>query len=620
MRITLRAFSLSLSLVLAPMILGCSPTATTTLQGSWPAPRGPEGPPVLPVANEGVIVEYHRPVPMRDGVRLSATIYRPAAPGRYPVILSRTPYVKASVGQAGVDRRLKFVRAGYAWADVDVRGRGDSDGSFRPFFQEGEDGYDTIEWCGRQPWSTGKVGMVGGSYGGYVQLAAGVRRPPSLACLVPSVACPDPFVDGLLMGPTGLPGPLSVSWYQYTTGRMNQSSAATPWAQVFKHRPLITLDDAAGIDLPFWNEIVEHSQLSPWWEGARYQNKLDRLAVPALHVSGWYDDEQVSTLTNYVRASTTAADPAARSGQKLLMGPWPHAINTSTKVGDIEFGPTAVIDLDALILRWFERHLKSVPNGIDQEPPVRLFVMGSNVWRSEADWPIPRTAFTAYHFHSAGRANSSDGDGVLAADLPSSPSALAFDSADADTYVYDPQDPTPFITDQNFSQVGGPDDYRHIERRDDVLVYTTPPLTASVELCGPVRVVLWATTDAPDTDFAARLCIVRADGTSQRLCDGIVRARFREGMDRPSLVTPGVPVEYSIDLWSTCQAFMPGERIRVQISSSSFPQWDANPNTGERLGFETSTRKATQIIHHDVARPSRIILPVVPASGSGLSR
>ncbi|HRJ50878.1 MAG TPA: CocE/NonD family hydrolase, partial [Phycisphaerales bacterium] len=241
MRITLRAFSLSLSLVLAPMILGCSPTATTTLQGSWPAPRGPEGPPVLPVANEGVIVEYHRPVPMRDGVRLSATIYRPAAPGRYPVILSRTPYVKASVGQAGVDRRLKFVRAGYAWADVDVRGRGDSDGSFRPFFQEGEDGYDTIEWCGRQPWSTGKVGMVGGSYGGYVQLAAGVRRPPSLACLVPSVACPDPFVDGLLMGPTGLPGPLSVSWYQYTTGRMNQSSAATPWAQVFKHRPLITL-------------------------------------------------------------------------------------------------------------------------------------------------------------------------------------------------------------------------------------------------------------------------------------------------------------------------------------------------------------------------------------------
>lgn len=567
--------------------------------------------PVQPVPADGMVTHYDVRIPMRDGVELSANIYRPSAAGRFPVILSRTPYVKSGTGKGGVDRRKEFVKAGYIWVDVDVRGRGDSDGEFRPFFQEGHDGFDTIEWCGAQVWSTGKVGMLGGSYGGYAQLAAAVRQPPSLACIAPTVACPDPFVDGLLMGPTGLPGPICVSWYQYTAGHMNQGSAEAPWAETFKHRPLITLDDAAGIDLPFWNSMIEHAQLSDWWEDSRYQNKMDKLAVPSLHISGWYDDEQVSTVTNFVLA-TTRPDPAVRKNQKLLMGAWPHSANSSTRIDNIEFGPSAVIDMDALLLRWFDRWLKGVPNGIEDEKPVRIFVMGANEWRDEDAWPIPRTRFTKFYLHSGGHANSSGGNGVLAQDLPSSPGALSFDTADADSYVYDPLDPVPFLTDASFSQVGGPDDYKDIEKRDDVLVYTTEPLTGSVDICGPIKANLWATTDAPDTDFTARLCIVRADGTSQRLCDGIVRARFRNGMDKPELVQPGVPVEYTIDMWNTCQTFAAGERIRVEISSSSFPQWDANPNTGERLGFETRTRSATQKIHHDAIRPSCIVLPVVP--------
>ncbi|MCC6427817.1 MAG: CocE/NonD family hydrolase [Phycisphaerales bacterium] len=550
---------------------------------------------------------------MRDGVNLSANIFRPASPGKRPIILSRTPYNKAGTGKGGVDRRRKFIEAGYIWVDVDVRGRGDSDGQFRPLFNEGDDGYDTIEWCGRQPWSTGKVGMLGGSYGGYVQLAAAVRQPPSLACIAPTVACPDPFVDGLFMGPTGLPGPICVSWYHYTAGRLNQSSAGSDWAKIFKHRPLITLDDAMGMDIPFWNSMIEHAQLSDWWEEARYQNKLDKLTVPCLHISGWYDDEQVSTIINYTQASTKAPPQVARN-QKLLMGPWPHNANASTKIGNLDFGKDAVIDMDALLLRWFDRWLKGTQNGIENEKPVRIFLMGANTWRDEETWPILGTRFAKFFIHSAGNANSSNGDGMLSTLMPSSPGALSYDSSDADRYTYNPADPVPFITDASFSQVGGPDDYQQVEKRDDVLVYTTPPLTAQVDICGPIEAKLWATTDAPDTDFTVRLCIVRADGVSQRLCDGIVRARFRDGMDKPRLISPGKPLDYTIDMWSTCQSFMPGERIRIEISSSSFPQWDTNPNTGERLGFEQSMRSANQVIHHSALHPTHIVLPILPSS------
>jgi uncharacterized protein len=574
---------------------------------------------VEPLSAGGMIVRYHVPVRMRDGVELSANIYLPASAatgagvGRYPVILHRTPYNKSEVNDRGVERRRKFVGAGYAWVDVDVRGRGDSDGEFTPFFQEGDDGYDTIEWAGSQPWSSGKVGTLGSSYAGYAQMAAAVRRPPSLACMVPTVACPDPFVDGLFMGPTGLPGPICVSWYHYTTGRLNQNSAGTDWGTVFKHRPMITLDDAAGRDNPFWNAMIENAGLSPWWEESRYQNKLDRLDVPILHISGWYDDEQVSTTINYVGVSTRAGDPQVRRNQKLLMGAWPHNVNSGTSIGNVEFGSDAVIDMDALLTRWFDRWLKGERNGIEDEKPVRIFVMGDNVWRDEDAWPMARTRYTPFYLHASGPANTSSGGGSISADLPGSQVSISIDTSDADVFTYNPDDPVPFITDASFSQVGGPDDYREIERRADVLVYTSEPMRSRTEVCGPITARLWASTTAVDTDFTARLLIVRADGTSQRLSDGIVRARFRNGMDSPELIEPGRVYEYEIDLWNTCQAFMPGERIRVQISSSSAPQWNPNPNTGERLGFETRSQPATQRILHDAEHPSHIVLPILPS-------
>lgn len=575
----------------------------------WPALE-----PVDPAKRHSLRVDYGVMVPMRDGVLLSADIYRPDAPGKYPVILSRTPYNKAGAGKASIDRYRSYVERGYIVVVQDVRGRGDSHGDFRPWFQEGNDGYDTVEWCGTQPWSTGKVGMIGGSYGGYTQWAAAVRKPPHLAAIVPTVACPDPFVDGLINGPTGLPSPICVSWYFYTSGRLNQQSHAVEWAKVFDHLPLIDLDDRAGRPMPIWDEIVTNSRLSPYWDEARYQNQLDQVTIPTLNISGWYDDEQISTITNFAGAIADAphSNPGTDGAHHaLLMGPWPHNANSGTKVGEIEFGPTAKIDMDAYVLRWFDRWLKGIQNGVESEPPVRYFTMGDNQWRDASTWPIPGTTFTPYYLRSNGDANSREGDGTLSTTPPGT-------AEPADEYTYDPADATPFITDPMFSQVGGPDDYSTIELRDDVLVFTTPTLTSPLEICGPIKATLWASTDAPDTDFMVRVLNVHPNGFSQRLCDGVVRARFREGMDKPSLITPGAVYQYEIDVWTTCQTFLPGHAIRIEVMSASFPQWDRNPNTGADLGMTTQSRPARQTIYHDAARPSHVVLPVVTRSSDSL--
>lgn len=574
---------------------GAGARASAASSVAWPRLEAPEAPYRLKA-------EYGVMVPMRDGVRLSADVFRPDAPGQFPVILSRTPYNKAGVSEGGMKRYRAMVERGYAVVLMDVRGRGDSEGEFRPWFQEGDDGYDSVEWCGTQPWSSGKVGMIGGSYGGYVQWTAAVRRPPHLAAIVPTVACPDPFVDGLINGPTGLPSPICVSWYFYTSGRLNQQSHQVEWARVFAHEPLIELDDAAGRPMPIWDEFVSNSRLGPYWEPARYQHRLADVGVPTLSISGWYDDEQVSTIRNY--EGVASASGGAGLAHALLMGPWPHSVNSGTKVGAIEFGPSAKIEMDAYVLRWLDRWLKGVENGVEDLPPVRYFMMGANEWRDATAWPLPGTRFTPLYLRGGGEANSRLGDGALSEVAPG-------EGEPADEYVYDPEDATPFITDAAFSQVGGPDDYSEIELRNDVLVYTTPVLTETVEVCGPIKARLWASTDGPDTDFMVRLLDVHPDGFAQRLCDGVVRARFREGMDRPSLVEPGRVYEYEIDMWTTCQAFLPGHRIRVEVVSASFPQWDRNPNTGAALGMTTESRPANQTIFHDAARPSHVLLPVL---------
>jgi len=550
-------------------------------------------------AANGVRIEFNRRVRMRDGTELSADIYHPntAGVGKSPVILSRTPYTKT--GGSTLRIAKYFAANGYVFVTMDVRGRGDSDGEFVPYINDGKDGYDAIEWAAAQPWSTGKVGAIGGSYNGATQWLTAVEQPPHLAAMIPMVTPSDPFVEW----PTGLPLPASVSWFHFTAGKVLQNMEAVDWKKLYWHLPMITMDDEMGRPNRNWDEEIEHSKLDSWWEPHRYQNKFDRVRVPVLGISGWYDDEQIGTPLNFI-GMTTRGDTTVRRSQKLLMGPWPHAVNSSTKLGTLDFGPTAVIDMNGLWLRWFDYWLKGIDNGIMKEPPVRIFVMGENVWRDEQEWPMARTRWTKYYLHSDGRANTLSGDGTLSTSEPG--------SEPPDNFTYDPAKPVPFITDPSFSQIGGPDDYREVQKRDDVLVYTSEPLVEDMEVCGPIRVQLSVASSAPDTDFMAKLIDVWPNGFAQRLTDGMVRARFREGMDKPSLIQPGRIYTYDLDLWNTCQLYLKGHRVRLQISSSAFPKYDRNLNTGEALGKTTRMQVATQKIYHDRQHPSHVVLPIVP--------
>ena len=544
-----------------------------------------------------VKIEFNRRVRMRDGIELSADIYRPDALGRFPVILSRTPYTKTSGSSLKIARY--FVSNGYVFVTMDVRGRGDSDGTFTPYVNDGQDGYDAIEWAGAQDWSTGKVGTIGGSYNGAIQWLTAVQQPPHLAAMIPMVSPSDPFVEW----PTGQPLPATISWYHFTAGHVLQNMEAVDWNKLYWHLPFITMDEAMGRPNRLWDEEVEHSKLDSWWEPQRYQNKFERVRVPVLNISGWYDDEQVGTPLNFM-GMTARGDESVRRSQKLLMGPWPHAVNSSTKIGTVEFGPTAVIDLNAVWLRWFDYWLKGIDNGVMKDPPVRIFVMGENVWRDENEWPMARTRWTKYYLHSNGRANTLTGDGTLSTTAPS--------NEPTDTYAYDPAKPVPFITDPSFAQIGGPDDYRKVEERDDVLVYTSEPLSEDTEVCGPIRVKLYAVSSTPDTDFMAKLIDVWPNGFAQRLTDGMVRARFREGMDKPSPIEPGRIYAYDLDLWNTCQLYQKGHRIRIEISSSAFPKYDRNLNTGEALGKTARMQVAQQKIYHDREHSSHVVLPIIP--------
>ena len=560
---------------------------------------------MLTSTSHNIRVRFDLRVPMRDGITLSADIYQPVNRQReaetYPVILTRTPYQKLSDGMLTVARY--FAGHGYIFVAMDVRGRGDSEGVFRPHFHEDTDGYDAIEWCAAQPWSDGNIGTIGSSYPGVVQWLAAVEQPPHLKAMVVRVTPSDPFVET----PTGLPSPMSLCWMHYVSGRYNQPMEAVDWTQVYEHLPLLTMDEQAGRHIPQWRAQIEHPQLDEFWEPLRYQQKFQRVNVPVLHISGWYDDEQIGTLLNFTGMTQGAATPQARRGQRLIMGPWGHVVNTTSRLGSIEFGPQALIDLRGEELRWFNRWLKGYTFNTSLEDfPVRIFVMGANEWRDEREWPLARTRWTRYYLHSGGRANSRFGDGALSSMPPAA-------HEPPDMYRYDPANPVPFITDPTSTQVGGPDDYAAIQRRDDVLVYATAPLPEDVEVTGPVKVELYASSSAPDTDFMAMLLDIWPNGFSQRLCDGMVRARFRDGMHNPSLIEPGRIYRYTIDCWNSAQVFKAGHRIGLQISSSAFPKYDRNLNTGAPLGVTTEMVVAEERIYHDEEHPSMLILPIIPA-------
>lgn len=545
-----------------------------------------------------VKVDLGTRIPMRDGITLSANVFRPDAPGRFPVIVVRTPYGKSSASHFGLGRF--FAGHGYVYMVEDSRGRHDSEGTFHAMHDETADGYDTIEWAAAQAWSDGNVGTAGGSYGGENQWMAAVGRPPHLKAMAALVSPPGPFYNVPFQ--YGAFTVLSLDWDIMVTDHDNQSSDEFGLEQAVRRLPLEKLDElATGRPIPLWKRQFEHPTYDDYWKAVDYERDYDKVDIPVLHISGWYDDDQPGTLRNFA-----AMRRLGRKGQKLLVGPWPHAVNSVTKMGILDFGPSSKIDLQGTLLRWFDRWLKGVANGVDAEPPVRLFVMGANAWRDAPEWPLPATRWTKYYFHSEGRANSLSGDGSLSAVPPK--------KEPPDRYAYDPADATPFIMPASSAQVGGPDDYRPVGQRNDVLVYTTPPLQQDTEITGPLSVKLFAASSAPDTDWNVMLMDVFPDGYALRLNDGVVRASFRESFENPGPIEPGKIYEYSIDCWATSMLVAKGHRLRVHVSSAAFPKFDRNLNTGHRLGADSEMQVARQTVYHDAKHPSHIVLPVIPAN------
>jgi hypothetical protein len=540
------------------------------------------------VSEPGVARRFNVRIPLREGITLSADLALPESLPA-PAVVMRTPYGKT--GEQQSKRAALFARAGYALVLADVRGRGDSDGVFQPYRNDGPDGAEVIAWTAAQEWCSGDVATYGASYSGRIQWLTALERPPALRAMVCLVTPSDPFVET----PTGLPSLMHINWYRFVDGRMPQFRDDIDWMAVYRHRPLFTMDEAAGFVSPNWREEVRHRTLDEWWEPVRYQHRISEVDVPVLHISGWYDDEEIGTPANFARLAA-----AGRASQRLLMGPWGHAVNTTRMLGDVDFGPHALIDLDACVLAFLDEHVK----GIQPQPPpapVRIFVMGANEWRETETWPPADVASAVFHFSSNGCANSRFGDGRLV------PSPVTVEQP-PDEWTHDPDRPVPFITGASSAQIGGPDDYHGIEGRGDVLVFTSDPLAQPLEIIGAVKVIAHVDTSAADTDIMAKLVDVHPDNFAQRLCDGMVRLRYRDGFDREQPVTPGDVYEVEIPMWDTCVRLPAGHRLRVEIASSAFPKYDVNLGTGADMITETTGVPASNRLWHTPSRPSRLIL------------
>ena len=559
---------------------------------------------------------YDQKVAMRDGVKLSTDLYLPRAEGKFPTIVIRTPYDNNAEGN--VQDAVYFAERGYAVALQDSRGRYDSEGEWVPLFNEGKDGYDTIEWAAAQPWSTGKIGTYGASYLGITQWFTATFNPPHLTAMFPIVAYSDFYHNWIYTGGSFLLA-YDLRWALNMATRTRQSqymwfNAPNHIADLYWHLPLITADEAAGHKVAFYKEWIRHPNYDEYWKSVSIRDKYDRINAPAYMWQGWFDVFLPGTTDNYIGMTAKGKSPQARRGQKMLVGPWIHQARGSV-TGDVDFGPQADLDRRPVAVRWFDYWLKGTDNGIMNEPPVRIFVMGDNVWRDEREWPLARTRFTNYYFHSAGKANSMMGDGTLTSSPPGG-------SQPTDQYVYDPKNPVPTLGgatccgEATVPVPMGPRDQRVSGRRDDVLVYQSPVLEEDVEVTGPVEVTLYASSSAPDTDFTAKLIDVSQSGFAMNLTDGLLRGRFRNSFEKPEPMTPGTVYPFRIDLKSTSNVFKKGHRIRVEISSSNFPRFDRNPNTGHPLGMDAELREARQTIYHDATRASHIRLPIIPRASA----
>lgn len=559
---------------------------------------------VLTLSAKPIRIQRYLPAPMRDGVRLYGDLYRPAREGKFPVLVVRTPY---GVQRDGMHQTfIRFAEHGYAVYAQDVRGRYESEGKWDPFRHEAEDGHDTVVWASKQPWSNGKVGLQGGSYLGHVQWRAASTAPPGLVAMFPALASTDIYKNWITQGGAfrlsfnygwgvvRMPNRIMLPQYWHTEP---YTEPDLKYDKILRHLPLNDIDlQSADYAVGHFRDWVKHESYDEYWKSISDEELFEKITVPVHTFGGWFDIFLKGTINGFVGMRRTGGSELARKSSKMMIGPWGHG--PSQKYGDVDFGPEANQSLFDRELRWYDHYLKGVDNGIDSEPPVQIFFMGVNRWQQAQDWPLPATKFTSWYLGGTHR---------LTADKPA--------AAGTDSYVYDPNDPVPTVGGNNCCgtpTLAGPRDQRVIEARKDVLVYTSEELRSSVAIAGPVRISLFAETDGRDTDWVVKLVDVYPDGFAMNIAEGILRARFRKGLDKPELLQPNHVYEFPVDMAGTANVFQPRHKIRVDITSSNFPQFDRNPNTGEPLGSSDRVRIAKQTIHHGAAQASQIVLPVVP--------
>ena len=551
---------------------------------------------------QGASIQIDVRVPMRDGVTLSTDIYRPAGPGPFPTLLLRTIYDNQESGNLEWTRR--FVAAGYAVVMQDCRGRFDSDGPWEPYIHEAEDGYDTQQWIGSQPWCDGNIGMFGASYLGFTQTQPATLRSPFVKALVPIASQQDNYGHIYKDGALGLHASL---FFGIIAGKTvhREGFALGDWNELYRRLPLISaLDDI--VDVPFYREIIKHPTYDKFWSSYSLRDRYDEVETPAYFMTGWYDVLVHDGFRQFLGWTNRARTEQGRGLTRIMVGPWTHyAFSSSDLYGAIDHRNAGSVDFVAEHLRWYDQRLRDVDTGIDDEPPVRIFVMGENVWRSENEWPLARAVYTKHYLGSTTAANSLHGDGRLTTEPPA--------DQGQDRYGYDPERPVPTLGGPIMHrEYAGPHDRRPVERRDDVLVYTSKPLERDLEVTGPVKMTLYASSSARDTDFAATLVDVYPDGRAIHICEGIRRARTRDSIEAHTLIEPGRVYEYTIDMWETSNVFKVGHRIRVDVTSSNFPRFDRNPNTGNTPGMDAELQVAEQTVYHGGEYPSHITLPVIP--------
>lgn len=527
-------------------------------------------------------------VAMADGVELATDIYRPAVDGAFPVILVRTPHGKYLIEE----QARYFARRGYAVAVQDVRGRSVSPGRWEPFVHEAADGHDTIEWLAAQEWSDGSVGMIGGSYLAWVQWAAASRKPPQLKALIPVSSLPEPF--RLFPYRNGVLSPVAaLAW----SASMHEDLPAGLWGLDWQgtrrpvdtagigRLPLVELDRAVlGVELPEWREWTAHPSHDRHWKSLGYLDALAGTDLPVLHVAGWFDGSGAGSISNF--AGLTARGAA---NQKLIVGPWEHgALDSRSEADGTNWGRGSVVDLQTVYLRWMDRWLKGIENGIEEEPAVSLFVTGANDWLRGATYPLEGTRITKLYLAGGADTEEAVGQGVLDFEAPAAAGSTP------DRFSYDPGDPTP----------------DELEGRRDLLVYSTPPLTEPLTLAGPVSAVLHAASSARDTDWVVRLDKLDEKGSSVPVAEGIVRARLHRSTSKPKRLKPGRVYEYRIDMGHAAMTVNRDERLRLVVSSALFPAYARNLNTGGSNETGTEFVTAEQTVYHDEEHPSHLLLPV----------